>query len=60
VISHPWQGGQYGFVRDPVETAAGTIYTRFHEGMDIRPMRRDARGEPIDEVRAVAGARVFM
>ncbi len=58
VISHPWQGGQYGFVRDPVETAAGTIYTRFHEGMDIRPMRRDARGEPIDEVRAIAGGKV--
>ena len=58
VISHPWQGGQYGFVRDPVETAAGTTYTRFHEGMDIRPMRRDARGEPIDEVRAVAGGKV--
>ena len=58
VISHPWQGGQYGFVRDPVETAAGTVYTRFHEGMDIRPMRRDARGEPIDEVRAVAAGKV--
>ena len=58
VISHPWQGGQYGFVRDPVETAAGTIYTRFHEGMDIRPMRRDARGEPIDEVRAIAAGKV--
>ena len=58
VISHPWQGGQYGFVRDPVETAAGTVYTRFHEGMDIRPMRRDARGEPIDEVRAIAAGKV--
>jgi murein DD-endopeptidase MepM/ murein hydrolase activator NlpD len=58
VISHPWQGGQYGFVRDPVETAAGTIYTRFHEGMDIRPMRRDGRGEPLDEVRAIADGKV--
>ncbi|MFN2476203.1 MAG: hypothetical protein ABR526_07685, partial [Chthoniobacterales bacterium] len=35
VITKPWQGGQYGFVRDPVETPAGLIYTRFHEGMDI-------------------------
>lgn len=58
VISHPWQGGQYGFVRDPVETGAGTLYTRFHEGMDIRPMRRDARGEPLDEVRAIADGKV--
>ncbi|CAN5487537.1 hypothetical protein BH18VER2_BH18VER2_12500 [soil metagenome] len=58
VISYPWQGGQYGFVRDPVETAAGPVYTRFHEGMDIRPMRRDARGEPLDEVRAMADGKV--
>ena len=54
VISHPWQGGQYGFVRDPV----GSVYTRFHEGMDIRPMRRDARGEPLDEVRSIADGKV--
>ena len=58
VISYPWQGGQYGFVRDPVETSIGTVYTRFHEGMDIRPMRRDARGEPLDEVRAMADGKV--
>ncbi len=24
VKSTPWEGGQYGFVRDPAETAAGT------------------------------------
>jgi murein DD-endopeptidase MepM/ murein hydrolase activator NlpD len=57
-ISHPWQGGQYGFVRDPRELAGGTVYTRFHEGMDIRPVRRDARGEPLDEVRAMADGKV--
>jgi len=27
---------------------------RFHEGIDIRPLRRDKRGEALDEVRAVA------
>ncbi len=58
VVSFPWQGGQYGFVRDPIETGAGTIYSRFHEGMDIRPLRRDARGEPLDEVRAIADGKV--
>ena len=58
VISYPWQGGQYGFVRDPVESAGGMVYTRFHEGMDIKPLRRDARGEPLDEVRAVADGKV--
>src|ERR1700732_2463796 len=47
--SKPWEGGQYGFVRDPIETGAGIIYTRFHEGIDIRSLQRDAGGEPVDE-----------
>ena len=58
VKSTPWEGGQYGFVRDPVETANGLVYTRFHEGIDIRPMHRDANGEPLDEVRAIADGNV--
>ena len=58
VKSTPWEGGQYGFVRDPVETPEGIVYTRFHEGIDIRPLRRDARGEPLDEVRAIADGKV--
>lgn len=56
--SWPWEGGQYGFVRDPIETAAGVIYTRFHEGIDIRPLQRDERGDPLDEVRAIADGKV--
>src|SRR5438105_7945130 len=58
VKSTPWEGGQYGFVRDPVETPEGIVYTRFHEGIDIKPLRRDARGEPLDEVRAIADGKV--
>jgi murein DD-endopeptidase MepM/ murein hydrolase activator NlpD len=58
VKSTPWEGGQYGFVRDPIQTAAGIVYTRFHEGIDIRPLQRDARGEPLDEVRAIAAGKV--
>jgi len=58
VKSTPWEGGQYGFVRDPVETGAGIVYTRFHEGIDIRPLGRDQRGEPLDEVRAIADGKV--
>jgi Peptidase family M23 len=58
VKSTPWEGGQYGFVRDPVETSAGTVYTRFHEGIDIKPLQRDARDEPLDEVRAIADGKV--
>ncbi|PYL37367.1 MAG: hypothetical protein DMF36_09760, partial [Verrucomicrobia bacterium] len=33
VKSTPWEGGQYGFVRDPTDTAGGVVYTRFHEGI---------------------------
>jgi murein DD-endopeptidase MepM/ murein hydrolase activator NlpD len=58
VKSTPWEGGQYGFVRDPVETSEGIVYTRFHEGIDIRALQRDARGEPLDEVRAIAAGKV--
>ena len=56
--STPWEGGQYGFVRDPEQTRAGVVYTRFHEGIDIRCLRRDERGEPLDEVRAIADGKV--
>jgi murein DD-endopeptidase MepM/ murein hydrolase activator NlpD len=58
VQSTPWEGGQYGFVRNPTETPSGIIYTRFHEGIDIRPLERDARGEPLDPVRAIAAGHV--
>lgn len=53
VRSRPWQGGQYGFVRNQVETESGVVYTRFHEGIDIKPLYRDRRGEPLDTVRAI-------
>src|SRR5438270_9730912 len=52
--STPWEGGRYGFVRNPVETSAGTVYTRLHEGIDIKPIERDPSGEPLDVVRAIA------
>ena len=58
VKSTPWEGGQYGFVRDPKDTAGGLVYTRFHEGIDIRPVHRDANGEPLDDVRAIADGKV--
>jgi murein DD-endopeptidase MepM/ murein hydrolase activator NlpD len=58
VKSTPWQGGQYGFVRDPVETSAGFAYTRLHEGIDIRPTQRSPSGMPLDPVRAIADGKV--
>jgi len=60
VKSTPWEGGQYGFVRDPTGTAGGVVYTRFHEGIDIRPLHRDANGEPLDEVRAIADGTIVL
>ena len=56
--STPWEGGQYGFVRNPLATGSGFIYTKFHEGLDIRPVHRDANNEPLDEVRAIAPGKV--
>jgi Peptidase family M23 len=58
VKSTPWEGGQYGFVRDPKSTAGGIVYTRFHEGIDIRPVHRDPNGEPLDEVHTIAEGKV--
>jgi hypothetical protein len=49
-----WQGGQYGFVRNPSVRNGETVYTRFHEGIDIAPTLRDAQGEPLDLVCAIA------
>lgn len=58
VKSTPWEGGRYGFVRDPIETSDGLVYTRFHEGIDIRPLHRDERGDPTDEIHAIADGKI--
>ncbi|HEV2096115.1 MAG TPA: M23 family metallopeptidase, partial [Chthoniobacterales bacterium] len=54
VKSTPWEGGRYGFVRNPIETSSGIAFTRFHEGIDIKPLHRDAAGDPLDAVCAIA------
>ena len=48
--STPWEGGQYGYVRNLRRTDHGLIHTRFHEGVDIQALYRDRRGEPLDTV----------
>lgn len=58
VKTTPWEGGQYGYVRDPKTTSAGTVYTRFHEGVDIKPLERNAEGEPLDLVTAASAGKV--
>ncbi|MEN8756648.1 MAG: M23 family metallopeptidase [Akkermansiaceae bacterium] len=57
--SKPWTAGQYGFVRTLVRTEKeGVIATKFHEGLDIKPLTRDRSGNPLDEVRAIAAGTV--
>ncbi|MEM6911446.1 MAG: M23 family metallopeptidase [Verrucomicrobiota bacterium] len=54
-----WRGGQYGFSRNAKRAADGSIvYARFHEGLDIKPVARDASGAPQDVVRAIASGQV--
>src|SRR5262245_30842198 len=56
--STPWEGGQFGFVRGPVRLGANVIQMHFHEGIDIAPVKRDAAGEPVDEVRSISNGEV--
>jgi hypothetical protein len=44
----PWQAGCYGFVRSAVRINGEMLLTKFHEGIDICPMKRDAAGNPLD------------
>jgi hypothetical protein len=41
-VSEPWEGGKYGLVRNPRKVGGTIIYTRFHEGIDIRPVLKPA------------------
>ncbi len=53
--SKPWQAGGYGMVRTPFRAANGNImFSRMHEGVDIKPMQRDAAGEPQDLIHPIA------
>lgn len=58
VSSKPWTGGMYGFSRNQKRTSAGLVFTRLHEGIDIRPTKRDSDGNPLDEVRSIANGTV--
>ncbi|MGY8647623.1 MAG: M23 family metallopeptidase [Verrucomicrobiales bacterium] len=57
--SKPWAAGQYGFVRTLVNTdREGIIATKFHEGLDIKPMKRDRNDRPLDIVRTISAGTV--
>jgi murein DD-endopeptidase MepM/ murein hydrolase activator NlpD len=53
-----WEGGRYGFVRNEARTPAGPVFTRLHQGVDIRPVYRNREGLPLDTIRAIADGRV--
>lgn len=56
--SKPWQGGAFGFTRTPMRFDGKVVETKFHEGIDIKPLWRDENGAPTDKIRAIADGRV--
>ena len=57
--SKPWQGGQYGYVRNLVRYNDSIVATKFHEGIDIAPIYRDKIGNPLDQVRPIFPGKVM-
>jgi hypothetical protein len=57
-LTTPWEGGAYGYVRGPVRVGRTMQLMHFHEGVDIAPLKRDASGEPQDEVRSISQGEV--
>jgi murein DD-endopeptidase MepM/ murein hydrolase activator NlpD len=58
VETKPWEGGSYGYVRGPQRMGAEVVYNSLHEGIDIAPMRREASGNPLDDVKSCAAGTV--
>ncbi len=52
--SKPWEGGAFGYVRSPRRVNGEVVMTRFHEGIDIAPIKRDKAGNPLDLIMAVS------
>ena len=56
--SKPWEGGAYGYVRNARRFDGKILLTKFHEGIDISPIKRDRAGNPLDLVSSIADGRV--
>ncbi|QJE95067.1 M23 family metallopeptidase [Luteolibacter luteus] len=54
----PWEGGSFGFVRTPIRLGQDVVLTKFHEGIDIAPIKRDKAGNPLDLVMAITDGTV--
>jgi murein DD-endopeptidase MepM/ murein hydrolase activator NlpD len=58
VTSKPWEAGSYGYVRTAFRIKGEVVLTKFHEGIDISPVKRDKAGNPLDLVSSIAAGRV--
>lgn len=58
VTSKPWEAGSYGYVRTALRVNQQVVLTKFHEGIDISPVKRDKAGNPLDLVSSIAAGRV--
>jgi murein DD-endopeptidase MepM/ murein hydrolase activator NlpD len=56
--SKPWEAGSFGLVRNMVRINGETLCTKFHEGIDICPLKRDSAFNPLDLVCSIAAGRV--
>lgn len=57
-VTKAWEGGCFGFVRNPVRINGEVVMVKFHEGIDIAPMERDKAGNPLDVVSSIADGTV--
>ena len=57
-LTKPWEAGSYGFVRTAIRINDQIYLTKFHEGIDISPVKRDQAGNPLDLVSSIAAGRV--
>lgn len=57
-VTKPWEGGAFGYTRSPIRVGGQVVMTRFHEGIDIAPVKRDKAGNPLDLVMSIAKGKV--
>jgi murein DD-endopeptidase MepM/ murein hydrolase activator NlpD len=57
-VSKPWQGGSFGLVRNAFRFENEVLLTKFHEGIDIAPIKRDRAGNPLDLITSISAGRV--
>jgi hypothetical protein len=50
----PWEGGSFGFTRSPMRIKDRVVMTKFHEGIDVSPLKRDQAGNPLDPVMSIS------